>query len=116
MEKPPYVFRVITDFSVRAVEKKDPRIDYITKLTLEIVSELPKGKHSLELIKPFPPLGRSGKKLSMLKSLDHKDIKLISAFRGSNGEKNACIEIQMKTPGSTVFIRCKQIQGIPGWN
>ena len=116
MEKPPYVFRVITDFSVKAVEKRKPRIDYITKLTLEIGSELPKGKHFLELIKPFQPLCRGGEKLSKLNSLDYKDIDSISAFHGSNGEKNARIEIQGKVPGMIIIVKCKRIEGVPRWN
>ena len=116
MEKPPYVFRIITYFSVGSVEKKNPRIDYITKLTLEIGSELPKGKFSLELTKPFQPLCRGGEKLINLQYLDHNDIESISTFRGSNGEKNARIEIQMKEHGSTIYVKCRRIEGIPGWN
>jgi hypothetical protein len=116
MEKPPYVFQVINDFSIKAVEKKKPRIDYITKLTLEIGPELPKGKHSLELIKPFPPKCNGGEKLMKLKSLDHEDIESISACRYSNSEKNACIRIKRKAPGTTISVKCKRIEGVPGWN
>lgn len=116
MEKPPYTFHNITNFSVIDVESKDPRFDYITKLTLEIGSEIPKGKYSLELIEPFQPLWRGGEKLSKLKSLDHKDIESISASRYSNGEKNECIKIKRKSPCTTISVRCKRIEGIPGWN
>jgi hypothetical protein len=116
MEKPPYVFRVITHFIVMAVEKRDLRFDYITRLTLEIGSELPKGKYSMELIEPFQPKCRGGEKLSKLKSLDHKDIDSILAFRGSNGEKNARLEIRGKTPDTTITVKCKKFEGILGWN
>lgn len=113
MEKPPFTFKDITHFSVKDVENKDTRFDYITKLTLEIWSELPKGKYSLKLIKPFPPLLRGGEKLIKLKSLDHKDIESISASRYSNGEKNECIKIHGKKPDKTIFIKCNRIQGVP---
>jgi len=116
MEKPPYTFQDITYFSVGDVEKKDPRIDYISKLNLEIGSSIPHGRYSLNLIKPFPPLGREGKNLNVLKSLRYDEIESISAFRGSNGEKNARIEIHRKDSGTTISVKCKRIEGIPGWN
>ena len=54
MESPPYIFRLITNFSVGNVEKYDPRIDSITKLTLEIGSKILPGTYPLVLVKPFP--------------------------------------------------------------
>ena len=116
MEKPPYTFQDITYFSIGDVEKRDPRIDYISRLNIEIGSSIPNGRYTLSLIKPFPPLGKEGKYLNDLKSLRYDDIESISAFRSSNCEKNARIEIQMKSPGSTIFIKCKRIEGIPVWN
>jgi hypothetical protein len=116
MEKLPNTFHYITHFSVEYVNKKYPRFDYITKLTLKIESELPKGKYSLTLIEPFPPKCRGGEKLSKLQSLDHKEIESISPFPSSNGEKNERIEIQRKASGTTIFVKCKRIEGIPGWN
>jgi len=116
MGKHPYTFRDITHFSVGDLEKKDPRIDYITNLTLKIESELPKGKYSLKLIEPFPPKCRGCEKLSKLRSLDHIEIESISTFPNSNGKKNARIEIIRKASGTPISVRCKRIEGVPGWN
>ena len=116
MEKPPYFFQDITHFSVVDVEKRNPKIDYISRLNLEIKSSIPHGRHSLSLVKPLHPLDREGEKLNVLKTLCHDEIESILAFRGSNGEKNARIEIIRKAPGTTISVRCKQIEGVPGWD
>jgi len=113
MEKSPNIFRDITYFSVGDVEIRDPRIDYITRLTLEIGSELPKGKYSLELIKPFQPLCRGGEKLNKLKSLDHKDIDSIWTFPKPDNKEWARIEIRGKMSDKTIFIKCNRIQVVP---
>jgi hypothetical protein len=116
MEKPPYEFRKITHFSVGDVEKVDPGIDCITRLTLEVGSELPNGKYSLRLFKPFPPLGRAGGNLSKLRSLLPEDIESISAFRKPDAKKSARIEIYMKTCATTVVVKCERIEGVAGWD
>jgi len=113
MEKTPYIFRAITDFSVEDVEKVNPRIDCITKLTLEIGSQIPPGRYSLVLIGPFRPLGRAGKNLRILKSLRAEDIESIWAFRRTDSNKCARIEIHRKGDDPTVPVRCERIEGLP---
>lgn len=113
MEKPPLEFKKITHFSVPDTEKVDPRIDCITRLTLEIGSELPKGNYCLELTKPFPPLCRGGQKLKKLRSLRHDEIEYISAFPKHDGNKSARIEIYLKTHDPTIVVKCVQIEGLP---
>lgn len=114
MEKPPYIFKAITHFLVKNVEEVDSRIDCITKLTLEIGSQIPPGRHSLTLIKPFPPFGRKGTNLSMLESLRAEDIESIWAFRRTNSNKCARVEIRRKGDDPTVPVRCERIEGVPG--
>jgi hypothetical protein len=116
LEKPPYRFQAITHFSVGNVEKPHPRIDNITKLTLEIGSKIPPGRYPLVLIKPFPPLGRPGKELDGLASLHAEDIESIWAFRKPDDGQWARIEIRGKAPDTTIFVNCEQIEGVPGWD
>jgi len=113
MERPPYIFQVITHFSFGNVEKFDPKIDCITKLTLEIGSMIPPGRYTLVLIKPFPPLGRPGKELDRLASLHAEDIESIWAFPKPDDGEWARIEIRGKI---TIFVNCERIEGVPGWD
>jgi len=115
MEKPPYIFQAITHLSVKDVEKVDPRIDCITKLTLEIGSDIPHGRYTLVLIKPFSPVGRAGKKLRILKSLRAEDVESICAFPKPDNGKWERLEIRGEIPDMSIIIRCEQIKGVPGW-
>lgn len=114
MEKPPYVFRVITHFSVKNIEKYDPRMENIPKLTLEVGSKSAPGTYPLVLIGPFPPFGRSGEDLDKLASLRAEDIESIWAFRRPDDGQWARIEIRGKAPDTSVFVRCDVIEGVPG--
>jgi hypothetical protein len=116
MERPPYIFRVIAHFSVGNAEKPHPRIDCVTRLSLEIGSKILPGRYSLVLIKPFPPLGRPGEELDRLASLRAEDIESIWVFRKPDDGKWARIEIRSKTPETTIFINCERIDGVPGWD
>ena len=116
MEKPPYIFQNITHFLVRDEEKRDPRIDYIAKITLEIGSNIPPGRFSLDLIKPFPPLGREGTQLSKLRSLREKDIKYIWAFCKTINGKQARLEIGRKASNTNIVVKCERIEGVPSRN
>lgn len=116
MERPPYIFRTITHFSVTDVQTYDPRLDEITRLTLEIGSKIPPGKYPLILIGPFPPYGRPGEDLTRLSSLGAGDINEIWAFRRPDDGEHARVEIRGKTPGTSIFVRCKRIEGVPGWD
>ena len=112
MEKPPYVFQDITHFSVGAVETVGPKFKEIKTLTLEIGSKIPPGKYPLALIKPFPPLGRPGKKLDQLTSLDAQDIESVRAFPKPDDKPWARIEIWGRT---TLIVNCDRIEGVPTW-
>ena len=116
MEKPPYIFRDVTHFAVGTAERSHPRIDYITKLPLEIESKISPGRHPLVLIKPFPPLGRAGKELDKLASLHAEDIESIWAFRKPDDGQWARIEIRGKRHRPSIFIGCERIEGVPGWD
>lgn len=116
MEKPPYEFKAITSFSKVKVEKAHPKIDCIKKLTLEIGSSIPNGRFSLVLIEPFPPLGRAGENLSKLMSLQADDIEYIQAFRKTDGKISARMEIHRKNSDKIVVVKCKRIEGVPGWD
>ena len=86
----------------------------IKKLTIEIGSST-RGKHSLVLIGPFPPLGRPGKYLRELSSLQKENIDLIDVFPGQlDGRtgKQARIEVT-KSNGDRATFRCKRIEGLP---
>jgi len=113
--KPPYEFKIITNFSVGDVEKVDPRTDCITRLTLDIGSNIPNVKYSLILIKPFPPLYRDSENLNTLRSLHPEDIEYISAFRKPDDKKSARIEIYRKTPDTNIVVGCERIESVPGW-
>ena len=115
MESTPYRFQAITHFSVVNVEKHDPRLEEITRLTLKVGSKIPPGTYRLVLIKPFPPLGRPGKELDELGSLRAEEIESIWAFRRPDDGHWARIEIRGKVPGPNVFISCDAIEGVPGW-
>ncbi len=114
MEKPPYRFQIITYFSVGDAEKYDPRFEEIKKLTLEIGSKIPAGKYPLVLVKPFPPFGRPDGELDRLASLHTEDIESIWAFRKPDDGEWARIEIRGKAPGTTIFVYCERIEGVPG--
>ncbi|OHB63670.1 MAG: hypothetical protein A2Y77_13290 [Planctomycetes bacterium RBG_13_62_9] len=116
MEKSPYIFRVITHFSVENVEKFHPRIDYVTKLMLEIGSRIPPGRYPLVLIKPFPPHGRPGKDLDRLASLHAEGIESIWAFPKPDDGEWARIEIRGRISGTSIFVSCEQVEGVPGWD
>ena len=116
MEKQPYTFKDITNFRFGKEEKRDPRIDYIIELPIEFVSNIPSGKYSLRLIKPFPPLCRAGKKLSTLRSLRTKEIESIQAFRESVNGKQAHLEIRGKAHEKNIVVKCERIEGVPNWD
>jgi len=116
MEKPPYIFQDITHFLVRDEEKRDLRIDYIAKITLEIGSSIPPGRFSLDLIKPFPPFGREGTQLSTLRSLRAEDIESIQAFRKTVNGKKARLEIGRKASNTNIIVKCERIEGVPSRN
>jgi len=113
MEKPPYIFRAITHFSVVNVDTYHPRLKEIKTLTLEIGSKIPPGAYPLVLIKPFPPFGRPGKELAKLRSLRVEEIESIWAFRTSDDGHSSRLEIRGK---ANVFISCDVIEGVPGWD
>jgi hypothetical protein len=115
MEKTPYRFEAITHFSVGNVEKYAPRIDNITKLTLEIGSKIPPGRYPLVLVKPFPPFGRPGKELDRLASLHAEDIESIWVFPRPDDGEWARIEIRMKSAPPR-FFDCERLEGVPGWD
>lgn len=116
MERPPYIFQLITDFSVADMEKADPRINSIRKLTLRIGAKIPHGEYPLILIKPFPPHGRAGKELDRLMSLHAESIESIWAFPKPDDGEWARIEIRGRVPSATVFIKCERTEGVPGWD
>jgi len=116
MESPPYIFRDITHFSVGNVEKHDPRVDGIMKVTLEIESKILPGTYPLVLVKPFPPFSKPGKELEKLASLRAEEIQSIWAFRRPDGKPGPRIEIRGKAPGANVFISCDAIEGVPDWD
>ena len=102
----------ITHFSVENVEKVDPRIDCITRITLNIESRT-SGRHCLVLVKPFPPFGRPGPHLARLKSLQKENIESIWVFLASTDERSANgarIEITT-TAGERAIFHCKEIPG-----
>lgn len=115
MKKPQYNFQDITHFSIVNIEKREPRIDYIEKLTLEIGSNIPPGRFSLGLIEPFPPLGREGTQLSKLISLQKRDIKYILAFCETVNGKKARIEIGRKDY-NIIVVKCERIECVPSRN
>jgi len=104
MEKPPYTFRSLTNFSVNNVEKKLGRID---QLTLEIESN--GCKHSLVLIKPWPPSSRPSTRLVVISALSAEDIDYIFAFKDSDITR---IEITKKNR-DIISIPCEDIKGLP---
>ncbi len=116
MERPPYTFQAITHFSVRDVEKYNPRFDEIRTLTLEVGSRMQSRSYSLVVIKPFPPLGRPGAELDALTSLQAEDIDFIWAFRKPDDGQWARIEIHGKTRRPNIFVTCERIEGVPGWD
>lgn len=115
MEKPPYILREITDFSILQVEPYTRRLKEIKQLTLEIGSKLVPEKHPLVLIKPFPPLGRPGKDLERLASLGPEQIDSIWAFRKTDGHPWPRVEIRGKAADESIIltIRCNAIEGVP---
>ncbi len=116
MERPPYIFRAITHFSIGDVEKYDPRLDEITKLTLEIGSKIPPGRYPIVLIQPFAPLGRPGEDLIKLAALRADGINSIWVFRKPDDVEWARVEIRGKAPGTSIFVRCKRTEGVHGWD
>lgn len=103
----------ITYFSVENVEMLGPRIDCVTKLTLNIKSRTT-GNHSLVLVKPFPPFGRAGTQLARLRSLQRESIASILAFAPCADERSlrdARIEIAT-TAGESTIVRCETIEGL----
>jgi hypothetical protein len=115
MEKPPYTFQGITHFSTQ-VERYGPRFDGVKTLTMEIGSNIPPGRYSLVLIKPFPPLGRPGEELYVLASLRSGDIDSIWTFRKADDGQWARVEIRGKSHRPTIFVGCERIEGVPGWD
>ncbi len=116
MEKPPFIFQAVTHFSIVRVEKRSPRSDNITKLTVEIESRIPLGRYPLVLRRPFPSLGRPGKEMDRLASLRAEDIESIWVFPERDDSQWARIEIQGKPTRPNVVIRCDLIDGVPGWD
>ncbi len=116
MERPPCIFRSITRFSVADVQTYHPRLDEIARLTMEIGSTTTSGSYPLILIEPFPPYGRPGDDLSRLTSLAAADIDEIWVFRKPDDGEWARVEIRGKTPGTSLFVRCRRIGGVPGWD
>jgi hypothetical protein len=114
MEISPYRFESITHFSISNVEKYHSMFADIKKLTIEIGSST-RGKHSLVLIKPFPPFGRPDKHMMELLSLQKENIDLIDVFPeqldGRTG-KQARIEVT-KINGDRATFCCKRIEGLP---
>ncbi len=114
MEKLLYTFKSINKFSVINVINKPPRFDHCVELTLDI--ELENGsRHSLVLIKPFPPFGRAKKDLNYIESLSHEDIDRIKVFDGNNDkrkEKKPRVEIWMKD-GVELTLSFERINGLP---
>lgn len=114
MEVKPQIFDSITHFSISNVKKYHPYFDVIKEIAIEIETRN-HGKHSLILFKPFPPLGRPGDKLDILKSLKDKPevIESIWVFQKRDDVKKARIEIRGKVPNTNIFIKCDRIQGLP---
>ena len=114
MEKLLYTFKSINKFSVVNVINKPPKFDHCVELTLDL--EFENGsKHSLVLIKPFPPFGRAKKHLEYLDSLSHQDIDHIEVFDGNNDkkcEKKPRVEIWMKD-GVELAISFEGIKDLP---
>ena len=104
MEKPPYTFRSLTNFSVNNIKEKLGRID---QLTLEIESN--GCKLSLLLIKPWPPSNRPSTRLIVISELSAEDIDYIFAFKDSDFKR---IEITKKNR-DIISIPCKDIKGLP---
>jgi hypothetical protein len=115
MERPPHRFDGITYFAVRGVEKFDPRLDEVEKLTLEIGCGNSSERHLLCLIGPFPPFGRPGNDLDRLASLRGEDIESIWAFPKPDDRPWCRIEIRARVHDDTMFVRCDQIHGVPDW-
>lgn len=105
MENPPYTFRSLTNFSVNNVVEK---LSCIMKLTLKIDSKID-GKHSLVLIKPWPPLNRPSTRLIDILRLSAEDIDSVCAFKDSNITR---IEIKKKNK-DIISIPCEDIEGLP---
>ncbi len=106
MELPPYCFKLLTHFSVTNVKYK---LDSIEQLTLEIESN--GGKHSLALIKPWPPFGRAPTELNEISRLSAEDIDSVCSFKDSD---NTRIEITKKNKDeNNISILCKNIKGLP---
>jgi len=105
MEKPPYTFRALTNFSVNNVEEK---LGCIMKLTLKIDSKI-YGKHSLVLIKPWPPSNRPSTRLIVISGLSAEDIDSVCSFKDSNITR---IEITKKNK-DIISIPCEDIKGLP---
>jgi hypothetical protein len=116
MQKPPYTFQAITHFSVVKVETCHPKLKGIKTLTLEIESKILTGKCRLILVKPFPPFARPGEELEMLASIRAGDIESVWAYRKPDDGQPARIEIRGKFSGAPVFVKCDDIEGVPGWD
>ena len=104
MDRPPYPFSALTNFSVNNVEEK---LSCIMKLTLKIDSKI-NGKHSLVLIKPWPPLNRPSTRLIDISGLSAEDIESVCAFKDSNITR---IEITKKNK-DIISIPCEDIKGL----
>ena len=105
MDRPPYCFKLlITHFSVINVVDK---LGSIEELTIEIESN--GGKHSLVLIKPWPPLNRPSTRLIDISGLSAEDIDSVCAFKDSNITR---IEITKKNK-DIISIPCEDIKGLP---
>lgn len=116
MEKPPCVFRSITHFSIADVQTYHPRLTEIARLTMEIGSKVLSARCPLVMIEPFPPYGRPGEDLSRLTSLAADDIKEIWVFCKPDDGEWARVEIRGRAPGTSIFVRCKRIESVPGWD
>ena len=114
MEKLLGSFNSIKKFSVINVVNKPPKFDHCVELTLDL--ELENGsKHSIVLIKPFPPFGRAKKHLKYIESLSHENIDHIEVFDGNNDkrcEKKPRVEIWMKD-GVELTLSFERIKGLP---
>jgi hypothetical protein len=108
----PHPFESITHFSISDV-KKDPISDCIATLTVDFESKT-RGKHSLVLIRPWPPYGRPGRELTRLRSLSNQDIDLTlyAWLADKQDPKGARIEIFLHDSESFT-VPCGGIEGLP---
>ena len=98
MEGTPYIFQGITRFLIQGVEKFHPKSKEIKKLAMEVAAKIPPGKYCLVLTRPFPPLGRPGRDMDELVSLNAEDIESVWVFPKKDEDTWYRVEIRDESP------------------